>query len=434
MGLILGLLLAGAIALVIELTDRKIYSTETLEKLTGLPTLAVIPKISPQLIRKVGQECRVKALAGIMGLVSKLEGPLANHADVKRLTKLVRTELDADVDTESDSQNQTLRKVAALADRSLNNGAQSTELTQISNIANFAHLLGNEQQEVPAGEKQGNKPRRSMVQFLKQRRTRLLREEEDAYAANQPETERTGLRRITGCFTYLKPSSPFAEAYRHLRTNILLSRAEENKVLLLTSGMSGEGKTISSINLATAFAQLGKRVVLVDGDLRRPKLSQIFNLKEEQGLVHYLVGHGEDQLEYRDLFQNTIIPNLYVVTSRPKPPNPSELLASQRMRDFVLRMREDFDYVILDSSPCLLVTDACVLGHLADGAIFVTKAGRTNRDEAIRSVQILVSNQIRPLGALFNDLDRSKKISYSKYGYRYGYGYGGYGYYQEHEA
>jgi capsular exopolysaccharide synthesis family protein len=229
-------------------------------------------------------------------------------------------------------------------------------------------------------------------------------------------TDAMEARKQVGFQTHLHPTSPFAETYRHLRTNILLSKAAENRVFLVTSSVSGEGKTISSANLAIALAQLEKRVLLVDCDLRRPKLHKLFNLANKLGLVNLLVSSEGP----KGFGLATLVPNLYLLPSGPLPPNPAELVSSPRMAELVSQLRSSFDYIVIDSSPILAVTDACLLGRLADTVLFVAKASTTLREDYVRSMQLLKQNGIRPLGTIFNDFDYSKGRRY--YGYRYGYG------------
>jgi len=233
------------------------------------------------------------------------------------------------------------------------------------------------------------------------------------------------LRQDIGLLTHLKPNDPFSESYRHLRTNIQLSKTTDNKVFLLSSALSGEGKTVSSLNLAVSFAQLEKKVLVIDCDLRRPKLHKIFNLPNQVGLVTSLV----KKVPIKELISPTKIPNLFLLSSGPLPPNPAELIASQRMQDLIGELKMLFDYVIIDTAPLLAVTDASILGTLVDSLVFVSKASSTSRDEVARALQMLNQNNIKPLGTLFNDYDFTKGKRYYgyKYGYRYKYGYG-YGY------
>lgn len=248
--------------------------------------------------------------------------------------------------------------------------------------------------------------------------------------------DRLERRKEMAMLTHTKPTSPLAETYRHLRTNIQLSRTTQNRVFLVSSAVSGEGKTVSSTNLAIAFAQLEKNVLLIDCDLRRPKIHRLFDISNKFGIVNMLVNNEAP----KKCISRSEIPFLDVLPSGPLPPNPAELLASQRMGHFVGEVKKHYEYVVFDSSPLLAVTDASLLGQLVDGIIFVTKASSTLREDAGRALALLHQNQLTPLGTILNDYDYSRGRKY--YGYRYGYGrygygrgYGGYGYghYGPHE-
>jgi capsular exopolysaccharide synthesis family protein len=236
-----------------------------------------------------------------------------------------------------------------------------------------------------------------------------------------PKSQKMKIRGDIGLFTHRSPNEPFSEAYRHLRTNIQLSKTTDNRVLLLTSAVSGEGKTISSINLAVSLAQLDKKVLLVDCDLRRPKIHKVFHLPEKRGLVNMLVRHTP--MEH--CVHPTEVPNLFVLPAGNRPPNPAELVASQRMQELIAELKANFDYVVIDTAPILAVTDGTLLAHLVDSLIFVVKANATSRDEVGRAVALLMQNNIKPLGTLFNDYDYTQSNKYYgyKYGYRYKYGY-----------
>lgn len=244
----------------------------------------------------------------------------------------------------------------------------------------------------------------------------------------------SGSRVNVAFLTHSKPASPFSETYRHLRTNIQLSRAEGNSVLLLTSSVAGEGKTVSSCNLAISFAQLSKKTLLMDCDLRRPKVHKLFGVVKGKGLVNIITEANPTMHKY--IFK-TSIPNLHLLPVGVLPPNPAELLASKKMAHIVESLREEYEMIIIDSSPILAVTDACILARLADGVVFVTQANSTIREDATRALQHLAQNQVKPLGTVFNDFDYTKDHKYYgykyryrryNYGYRYGYGYGAHEY------
>jgi succinoglycan biosynthesis transport protein ExoP len=212
--------------------------------------------------------------------------------------------------------------------------------------------------------------------------------------------------------------SPIAESYRALRTSLLLASANSPKVIVITSSFAREGKTTTSVNLATVLAQMGKPVLLLDADLRRPRLQKVFQGRMNLGLVNYLAAN----IPLDDIIQPTEVPNLSVVLSGPIPPNPSELLASDRMKHLIEEMREKYAFVIFDSPPVLAVTDAIVLAASADGVVLTVHGGKTPRELVQRSAERLRQAKIPVLGALLNNLDLHQ------YGYTYKKGY--YDYYE----
>lgn len=215
--------------------------------------------------------------------------------------------------------------------------------------------------------------------------------------------------------------SPISEAYRAFRTSLLLASAKSPKVIVITSSFAREGKTTTSVNLATVLAQMGKPVLLLDADLRRPRLQKVFPGKMNLGLVNYLAAN----ISLDDIIQPTDVMNLSVVTSGPIPPNPSELLASDRMKHLIEEVRNKFAYVIFDSPPVLAVTDAIVLAANADGVVLTVHGGKTPRELVQRSAERLRQANIPVLGALLNNLDLHQ------YGYTYRKSY--YDYYESNE-
>ncbi|HEX8253427.1 MAG TPA: polysaccharide biosynthesis tyrosine autokinase [Thermoanaerobaculia bacterium] len=207
--------------------------------------------------------------------------------------------------------------------------------------------------------------------------------------------------------------SPIAEAYRAFRTSLLLASANSPKVIVITSSFAREGKTTTSVNLAAVLAQMGKPVLLMDADLRRPRLQKVFTGKMNLGLVNYLAAN----IPLDDIIQPTEVPNLSVVLSGPIPPNPSELLASDRMKHLIEEVRGKFAFVIFDSPPVLAVTDAIVLAARADGVVLCVHGGQTPRELVQRSSERLRQANIPVLGAILNNLDLQQ------YGYTYRKGY-----------
>jgi polysaccharide biosynthesis transport protein len=220
---------------------------------------------------------------------------------------------------------------------------------------------------------------------------------------------------------HLDARSPVSEAYRAFRTSLLLASASSPKVIVITSSFAREGKTTTSVNLATVLAQMGKPVLLVDADLRRPRLQKVFTGKMNLGLVNYLAAN----IPFEDVIQATEVPNLSVVLSGPIPPNPSELLASDRMKHIIEEVRSKYAYVIFDSPPVLAVTDAIVLAASADGVVLCVHGGQTPRELVQRSAERLRQANIPVLGAILNNLDLHQ------YGYTYRKSY--YDYYDSNE-
>ncbi len=216
-------------------------------------------------------------------------------------------------------------------------------------------------------------------------------------------------------------TSSISETYKGLRTSILLSSADPVKSFVITSSIENEGKTTTAVNLAIAFAQLEKSVLLVDADLRKPKVHSVLGMENSVGLSSYLTRHVIE-----DVIKTTDIPYLSVVPSGPLPPNPSELLSSKRMKDFVDLVMERFDVVIFDAAPLITVTDTTILSAVVNGTILVIRSGKTTFDIAKRGMKLLSDTNSRILGAVLNGMDTKKE------GYRYLYPYY-YDYRQEKE-
>jgi capsular exopolysaccharide synthesis family protein len=195
-----------------------------------------------------------------------------------------------------------------------------------------------------------------------------------------------------------RPRLAVAEAYRSLRTALMLSTADELKLVAITSAEAGEGKTSTASNLAVVMAQLGKNTLLIDADLRKPRQHKIFRVSNRLGLVSHLTGTAEPD----NILGRTSIPSLFLCPSGPIPPNPSELLSSERMRQFLEVVRARFDFVIIDTPPALAVTDAILLGAMADGVVLCCRAGYLQREGARAVRDKLRIAEVRVLGAVLN--------------------------------
>ena len=224
------------------------------------------------------------------------------------------------------------------------------------------------------------------------------------------------------------PTSGIAEASRSIRTNILFTAPDKPyKVMLVTSAAMGEGKTTVACCIAIAMAQTGKRVVLVDCDLRRPRLHRIFGKSQDGGLTSALAPANEDEVPEIHT-EDTEVPNLSVYVAGAHPPNPAELLQSERFKSILKRLTGKFDYVILDSPPVLAVTDAAVLSTLVDGVVMVTRAFQTRKELAQHAVRRLTDIGAHVAGVVLNAVNLTKDEY--KYSYQY-YRRGGY-YEDEH--
>ena len=219
--------------------------------------------------------------------------------------------------------------------------------------------------------------------------------------------------------TVMHPKSPISEQFRTLRTNINFMAIDHPiKTLALTSANASEGKSTVTDNLAIVWAQTGQKVLLVDADLRRSTLHRTFNLDNREGLTTILTSRAHT-IDLNTIIQPSGIDNLSLLPSGPTPPNPAELLSSQRMKDFLKAARERYDMVIVDVPPMLVVTDTQVISRNLDAVVLVVKQGQTQKLGAKRAVELLKMAHANLLGYVMNDV-----VSDGSAGYGYGYGYG----------
>ncbi len=216
-----------------------------------------------------------------------------------------------------------------------------------------------------------------------------------------------------------KQSFLFTEAYKSLRTNVLFSLPKDGcKKLIVTSALAGEGKSTVSTHLAAALAEMGVSVLVIDCDLRRGKTHRLFGVKRSPGLANVLAGFAD----INSAVQKTSVENLFVLPSGVVPPNPAELLASGRMRELIDEFAKSFDYIILDTSPINVVSDALPLVNLVDGVVVVVRQNYTDKGALERCISSLEFAEAKVLGVVFNDVE-SKKAAKDR---RYGYYKGGY--------
>lgn len=251
-------------------------------------------------------------------------------------------------------------------------------------------------------------------------------------------TDEKTVQRKAQLVAFFDPQSTMAESYRTLRTNIEFVTVEKGvRCLMVTSSMMREGKSTTIANLAMTMAQLGKRTLLVDCDLRKPTMAKLFGLDKEPGMTEVIVGNYDWHQVIRtvtdivtggmgmeDILQTQGISNLHIIPSGSIPPNPAELLNSRRMTEFIAEVREAYDVVLFDSPPALQVTDAAILGKKVDGALMVYKVGEVPRTSLKRSTTLLKSVQIELLGIVLNGLHADVSVEYQDLGYYSYYGYG----------
>jgi polysaccharide biosynthesis transport protein len=240
---------------------------------------------------------------------------------------------------------------------------------------------------------------------------------------------KTAQQKSIELITYHDTKSLVSEAYRSLRTSVLLSSGSGRppKVLLVTSSQAGEGKTTTAVNIAITLSQTGEKVILLDCDMRNPRVHRVIGLENAAGMSTFLSGNSD----LSSLIQQSEIPNLFAVPAGRIPPNPAELLGSARMKQGLALLDEYFDHIVIDSPPVLSVTDARIIGTLVDGVVLVIKGGETPKEAVQRTKRLLQEVHAHVIGTLLNNVDvRSadyyyySKYYYYGYGKKYGYGYG----------
>jgi len=357
LALILGLFGGVGLAFVFELLDTTVKNAQDVEKYSGLPTLGVIPRFSLGVIKKKARY---------------LEGGKRNKLD---------SGLDLSASSASGDVNLTM------------------------NVDNSAKPESNGAGE-GADKGQGENERKIKTEFL-------ACCEKDFYKGGQQGLEdQVAIELVPWYF----PGSRLSEKYRSIRTALLLSSADRIlKTIAVTSAVPGEGKSVTVANLGITLAQSGKTVLIVDADLRRPRLHRIFRVKNTYGLTTFLV----NSVELKKVVKSTMIPNLFLVNAGPLPPNPAELLGSEKMERFINLLKEECDYILFDLPPMLDISDALVLGAKVDGMILVIQGDKTSREALKMAREKLETLKIKTLGVIINNIKSPSEGYYYKDYYHY---------------
>ncbi|UJF16706.1 CpsD/CapB family tyrosine-protein kinase [Jeotgalibaca sp. MA1X17-3] len=221
----------------------------------------------------------------------------------------------------------------------------------------------------------------------------------------------------TSLITITKPNSVIAEQFRTIRTNIQFSMIDkELKTIIFTSSGPYEGKSTVAANIASVFADQGKKVVLIDADMRKPTVFKTFNLQNTMGLST-LISSRSTQVQ--DVVQHMEEAGLDIITSGPVPPNPSELLNSNRMNDLIKELEEIYDLVLFDMPPVVSVTDAQIMATKTDGVVFVVRRNIAQKEDVKHAKELLDMVHANVLGVVFNGAEKKSDRSYSYYGYGY---------------
>jgi capsular exopolysaccharide synthesis family protein len=225
------------------------------------------------------------------------------------------------------------------------------------------------------------------------------------------------------------PKSVIAEQFRALRTNLqfmLGSLNTKGNVILLTSSMSGEGKSFTSVNLGSVLAISGKKVLLMELDLRKPNLSPGLNIKNDFGFTNYVIN---TDIKIPDLILSAgIHENLFIIPCGPLPPNPAEMIMNKRVEKLMEELKSQFDYIIIDAPPIGLVTDAQLLNPYADITLYLVRQKYTYKNQLTIVEDLHVNGKMNRIGIVVNDIEKTKGYGYGYGGYGYGnYSYGGYG-------
>lgn len=231
--------------------------------------------------------------------------------------------------------------------------------------------------------------------------------------AKKYDKKNQGATKPVNLITLLNPNSPISEQYRTVRTNLQFAVAGDQPLRSMTvvSSGPGEGKSTSAANLAVVFAQAGRKVLLVDADMRKATVHKTFGLSNEMGLSNLVSG----QQAASSVIQATDVNNLSIITSGPTPPNPAELLNSRRMNVLMEELYQTFDLIIFDLPPVMTVADGLIMASKTDGTVLVIREGVTRKDSVLEAKSRLLQAKARILGVIYNGAEQVNESSYYYY-------------------
>lgn len=231
--------------------------------------------------------------------------------------------------------------------------------------------------------------------------------------AKKYDKKNQGATKPVNLITLLNPNSPVSEQYRTVRTNLQFAVAGDQPLRSMTvvSSGPGEGKSTSAANLAVVFAQAGRKVLLVDADMRKATVHKTFGLSNEMGLSNLVSG----QQAASSVIQATDVNNLSIITSGPTPPNPAELLNSRRMNVLMEELYQTFDLIIFDLPPVMTVADGLIMASKTDGTVLVIREGVTRKDSVLEAKNRLLQAKARILGVIYNGAEQVNESSYYYY-------------------
>lgn len=219
-------------------------------------------------------------------------------------------------------------------------------------------------------------------------------------------------RKISPLYVHNNPKSPISEKFRGIRSNIMFSDANtEIKSLLVTSEKSASGKSVITANIANTYAQAGYRTLIIDGDMRKPTQQNIFNLTNHSGLSNLIIG----KTLQTDAIKETHIENLYVLTSGPIPPNPSELIASTNFHELFNKLNDGFDFILIDTPPVTTVTDAQLYAQNVRNCVLVIDGSKNEKNEVKKAKELVIKAGGKVIGAILNKMTIEKDSSYYYY-------------------